>query len=165
METERLLLENPSFDAWWWMARAYHSLVVVLHRFFEERGVTGAQFGVLRCLSDAGDEGLMLSDLSERLLVTCGNVTGIVDRLEQAGYLRRERSREDRRVVIARLTPDGAAKFREILPAYLDLLESCGSELSVEERMAVARGCEALHRRAEQLRQSAPETEAAKETR
>src|SRR5687768_13622025 len=102
METERLLLENPSYHAWWSLARAYHGIAGQLNRFFEEQGITGAQFGVLRCVADAGPEGLMLSDLSRRLMVTCGNITGVVDRLEQAGYLRRERQCDDRRVVMAR---------------------------------------------------------------
>src|ERR687887_1689209 len=100
MLTDRLLLENSSYRAWWHLARAYHSVAGQLGRFFEERGITGAQFGVLRCVADAGSGGLMLSDLSRRLLVTCGNITGVVDRLEQAGYLRRDRSSEDRRVVL-----------------------------------------------------------------
>src|SRR4051812_24822674 len=111
METERLLIENPPYQAWWFMVRAYHSMAGRLHRFFEERGITGAQFGVLRCVADAGPDGLMLSDLSRRLLVTCGTITGVVDRLEQAGHIRRERRAEDRRVILARLTPEGRALY------------------------------------------------------
>src|SRR3712207_1846941 len=109
METERLLLENPSFRAWWTLARAYHSVVAQLSGFFEEHGVTGAQFGVMRCVVDAGPDGVMLTDLSRRLMVTCGNITGVVDRLEQAGLLRRERDPSDRRVVRAQVTPQGLA--------------------------------------------------------
>lgn len=154
METDRLLIENPSFSAWWWLARAYHSMAVVLDRFFEEHGITGAQFGVLRCCADAGADGLMLSDLSRLLMVTCGNITGMVDRLEQAGYLSRERSPEDRRVTIARLTPEGEALFRRIMPEYLDLVGRLAGDLRAEEAETVADGCGKLHLRAEELRQA-----------
>src|SRR5437868_5769828 len=120
METERLLRENPSYSACWFLVRAYHSLAARLGAFFEARGITGAQFGVLRCVADAGPAGLMLSDLSRRLMVTCGNITGVVDRLEHAGYLRRERSTDDRRIILARLTPEGRELFAEMRPAYLE---------------------------------------------
>ena len=153
METERLLQENPSYRVWWWLARAYHSMEAVLGRFFEEWGITGAQFGVLRCVADAGPEGLMLSDLSKRLMVTCGNITGVVDRLEQAGYLRRERRPEDRRVVMARLTSEGAAFYRKVMPAYQELLASLLGDLDMDEKETISRYCERLH---EVLRERPP---------
>ena len=127
--TEELLRERADFRAWWCLARAYHSVAGPIERFFDERKITGAQYGVLRCLTDAGDEGLMLSDLSRRLLVTCGNITGVVDRLEAAGYLRRERSEEDRRVVRARLTESGRAFFAELMPQYVNLVQELMSGL------------------------------------
>lgn len=145
MSTERLLIDDPAFAGWWWLARSYHSIVAALHPFFEEWGITGAQFGVLRCLSDAGPEGLMLSDLSKRLMVTCGNTTGVVDRLEQAGYLRRERRPGDRRIVMARLTPEGAELFARIQPAHLALIRQLMSGLTPEQRDALASISETLH--------------------
>jgi len=150
-ETERLLGENPHLHAWWFLARAYHSVALVLNRFFDERGITGAQYGVLRCVADAGDEGLMLSDLSKRLMVTCGNITGVVDRLEQAGYLRRERSPEDRRVIRARLTPEGHALFQQIRPDYHERVRRLMEGLAPEEQQALGDSCERLHRFVEEL--------------
>lgn len=150
METDRLLEENPSYRAWWHMVRAYHAVAGHLHRFFDDHGITGAQFGVLRCVADAGPGGLMLSDLSKRLMVTCGNITGVVDRLEQAGYLRRVRPPDDRRVVLAQLTPEGLALYRELMPAYQELLRGLMSAVNVEEKEAIAAACERLHRRLEE---------------
>jgi DNA-binding MarR family transcriptional regulator len=135
--TETLLQERGDFRAWWSLARAYHSVAGPIERFFDERKITGAQYGVLRCLTDAGEEGLMLSDLSRRLLVTCGNITGVVDRLEAAGYLRRERSEEDRRVVRARLTETGRAFYAKLLPDYLALVGELMSGLNERELEAL----------------------------
>jgi DNA-binding MarR family transcriptional regulator len=145
METERLLLENPSYRAWWHLARVYHAMEGPLNRLFEEHGITGAQFGVLRCVADAGPGGLMLSDLSRRLMVTCGNITGVVDRLEQAGYLRREREPADRRVTLAQLTPEGRAVHRRVMPAYQALVRESLAGLSTEENEILAGLCEKLH--------------------
>lgn len=156
METDRLLIENPSYRAWWSMVRAYHSMVARLHRFFEERGITGAQFGVLRCVADAGPDGLMLSDLSRRLLVTCGNITGVVDRLEQAGHIRRERQADDRRVILARLTPAGRAFYEEAMPAYQELLRISLAALSPEEQEVISELCEKLHLALEETRHAEP---------
>lgn len=145
MDTQDLLAESTAFAAWWHLARAYHSLACRVNRFFEERGITGAQFGVLRCLADAGPDGLMLSDLSRHLMVTCGNITGVVDRLEQAGYLHRERQPDDRRVVIARLTPAGSALHAGIMPAYRDLVADLLDVLAPEDRELLSRLCRELH--------------------
>lgn len=157
MDTQDLLAGNTAFAAWWHLARAYHSLAGRVNRFFEERGITGAQFGVLRCLADAGPSGLMLSDLSRHLMVTCGNITGVVDRLEQAGYLQRERQPDDRRVVVARLTPKGSALYADLMPAYEVLVTGLLSMLPAEDQDALSRLSRDLHVGLAQGRDVAPD--------
>lgn len=157
MDTLDLLAGNTAFAAWWHLARAYHSLACRVNRFFEERGITGAQFGVLRCLADAGSNGLMLSDLSRHLMVTCGNITGVVDRLEHAGYLHRERQPDDRRVVVARLTPAGSALYTDLMPDYQLLVTGLLSVLPAEDQAALSRICRDLHVGLAQGRDLAPE--------
>lgn len=56
-------------------------------------------------------EGVTMSDLSRMLLVSNGNATAVVDRLEQDGLVRRQNSETDRRTVYASLTPEGVAAF------------------------------------------------------
>lgn len=63
--------------------------------------LTLPQFLVLRAALRRPD--LTLGELSDELGCSRGNVTGVVDRLERDGWLRRERSRDDRRVVRVRL--------------------------------------------------------------
>ena len=154
--TDEFLRDDRAFSSWWWLARAYHSYALVVGRFFEEWGITGAQYGVLRCLSDAGEDGLMLSDLSKRLMVTCGNTTGVVDRMEQANLLRRERRTGDRRVVMARLTTAGEDLFQRMRPPYVALVRELMAELSPEEKEALSAGCEKLHLSLESRRQADP---------
>ena len=63
-----------------------------------------------------------------------------------ARYLRRERSCDDRRVVLARLTPEGAALHRELMPAYQEQMRAAMAGLSADEIESVSRCCEQLHR-------------------
>lgn len=56
-------------------------------------------------------EGVTMSDLSRMLLVSNGNATAVVDRLEQDGLVKRQPSETDRRTVYASLTPEGLAAF------------------------------------------------------
>ena len=74
-------------------------------RFLSRYGLTPSQFEILTVLSEEG--AIPLNRLSERLCCACSNVTGIVDRLERDGLVKRERSREDRRVILLGLTDKG----------------------------------------------------------
>jgi len=74
-------------------------------------GVRPAQAWLIRLLGEAGDQGLKLNELSERMHVTSANVTRLMDHVEHDGYVQRQPDPEDRRVVRAVLTPKG----RELL--------------------------------------------------
>jgi DNA-binding MarR family transcriptional regulator len=63
---------------------------------------------------DKVPEGMTLSDLSKRMMVSNGNLTNLVDRLVASGYLERRVSETDRRVQMVNLTPVGRSEFRRI---------------------------------------------------
>ncbi len=63
-------------------------------------------------------EGMLMSDLSRYLLVSNGNVTGIVDRLVSEGYVVRARRDGDRRTSIVRLTEAGRSRFAQMARAH-----------------------------------------------
>jgi DNA-binding MarR family transcriptional regulator len=68
------------------------------------------RFDVMAALYRRRD-GVTMSELSRMLLVSNGNATTVVDRLEKDGLVRRRPSEEDRRTVFVALTPDGLAQF------------------------------------------------------
>lgn len=75
-------------------------------RFLGARyGLTMPQYQLLQAAISEVDS--TLGGLSEHLNCSRGNVTGIVDRLERDGWLQRQRSAEDRRVIMVRLTDKG----------------------------------------------------------
>jgi DNA-binding MarR family transcriptional regulator len=57
---------------------------------------------------------MTLSDVSKRMMVSNGNVTGLVERLVESGHLDRRTSDADRRVQVIRLTKAGRAEFRKM---------------------------------------------------
>jgi DNA-binding MarR family transcriptional regulator len=76
-------------------------------------GITLPQFEVL-CELDRRDAPVVMSRLSEQLHVTSSNITGVVDRLERGGLVKRFRSSTDRRVQRIEMTPAGRSAFAEI---------------------------------------------------
>jgi DNA-binding MarR family transcriptional regulator len=69
-------------------------------------GITGPQLWVLKAISQSGS--LSLGDLSKRMYLHPSTLTGVVDRLEKKGYVLRDRSDVDRRVVKVKLTSKGS---------------------------------------------------------
>lgn len=68
------------------------------------------RFDVLAALYRRRD-GVTMSELSRMLLVSNGNATAVVDRLEKDGQVARTQSEQDRRTVFVALTPEGLAAF------------------------------------------------------
>jgi DNA-binding MarR family transcriptional regulator len=77
--------------------------------FMKEFDLSSVQYNVLRILRGAGPEGATCSQVGERLLTRDPDITRLMDRMEARGLILRERSREDRRVVVTRISEKGTA--------------------------------------------------------
>jgi DNA-binding MarR family transcriptional regulator len=98
-------------------------------RLDEEFGSTLPRFDVLAALDRAPD-GLTMSRLSAALLVSNGNVTGIVNRLIEEGLVVRTLESEDRRVATVRLTRKGRDAFQRMAQAHERWLDKMFAGLS-----------------------------------
>jgi DNA-binding MarR family transcriptional regulator len=85
----------------------------VRSRLRERFDVTLPRFDLMAQLDKAPD-GMTLSDVSKRMMVSNGNITGLVERLVQSGHVDRRTSEVDRRVQVIRLTKSGRAEFRKM---------------------------------------------------
>jgi DNA-binding MarR family transcriptional regulator len=74
---------------------------------FKPYGLSESQYNVLRILRGARDNVLPSGEIANRLLTPCPDTTRLIDRLEQEGYVARERPRVDRRVILIRITEKG----------------------------------------------------------
>lgn len=94
------------------------------------------RFDILAQLDRAPD-GLVLGEVSKRLMVSAGNVTAIVDRLIQDGLISRTPSPRDRRVQIIRMTPDGRRRFRRMARQHGDWIADLFADMPRAERDAL----------------------------
>jgi DNA-binding MarR family transcriptional regulator len=86
-------------------------------RQVEPHGLSLAQYNVLRILRGAGSEGLPTLAIRDRMIDEGSTVTRLLDKLEQADLVSRDRSRPDRRQVLCRITPHGEALLAQLDPA------------------------------------------------
>ena len=90
---------------------------VIRQKLRSEFGTTLPRFDLMAQL-DRESEGLSMGELSARMMVTGGNVTGIVDQLEGEGMVVREDHPSDRRAYRVRLTPAGRRQFRRMAAVH-----------------------------------------------
>jgi DNA-binding MarR family transcriptional regulator len=113
-------LSPLELDAWAGFLRAHAALVHELDRQLEmAHDLPLTQYEVLLHLEGAPEHRLRMSELARSVLLSQSGVTRLVDRLEQRGLVVREGCPEDRRVLYARLTPDGARALAEARPTHL----------------------------------------------
>lgn len=129
--------EERALRVWITLARSYSSFARVVAGRVAEYGLTTAQFGVLEALHHLGP--LSLGELAEKLLVTGGNVTYVMDRLEEQGFVRRQRADFDRRVILAHLTPEGRRLVSEVFPEHAAFVADLCSVLRPEEQEELRR--------------------------
>lgn len=107
-------------------------------------------FAVLELLLHKG--AMPVSAIGERVLLTSGSMTTAVQRLEKKGYLRRERSLEDARVVLVHLTEAGREIIEPAFETHAAELDHLFAELDTDERMQFAELMRKVGRRAEALK-------------
>ena len=89
------------------IVRTANQLSDAFEQMLKPHGITGTQYNVLRILRGAEPAGLCRNEVSQRLLNRMPDATRLLDRMEEAGLVTRERSLEDRRLVTTRITKKG----------------------------------------------------------
>ena len=103
-------------------------------------------------LEDATD-GIGMSELANRILASKSGLTRVIDRMESAGLVRRERPPEDRRVVKVFITPEGATTLRDArVVHHRGIQEHFVQHLSAPELASLADALEAVREHVRPLR-------------
>ena len=129
MDTDALVIYN--------IVRTNAALSPYIDAALRDLHLTGAQMNALLVLRDAGPEGLPLSEIGRRLVVTKANITGLMDRLERQELIRRDTDAPDRRVIRACLTQKGAELLERALPERDRALSDLLVVLSLEEKTEI----------------------------
>jgi MarR family transcriptional regulator, organic hydroperoxide resistance regulator len=118
---QRPIPSDIELAAWVRLAHAYHRILRRLETALDEHKITLAQFEVLAHLHY--DSGIVQTDLARRLLVTKGNVCGLIDRLTAAKLVMRQPAVDDRRANRLFLTARGRQMIAKTLPVHLGLIK------------------------------------------
>jgi DNA-binding MarR family transcriptional regulator len=82
--------------------------------FLKRFDLSPTQYNALRILRGAGKDGLPCSEVGDRMINRDPDITRLLNRLEKRGLVKRSRSDEDRRVILARITAAGQALLRKL---------------------------------------------------
>lgn len=104
----------------------------VRNLFRAEFGVTLPRFDLMAAL-DRESGGLTMGELSKKLLVSNGNVTGIVERLQKEGLVKRWVLPTDRRIYSVGLTPQGRTEFKRMADRHKQWIAEIFGEANDEE--------------------------------
>jgi DNA-binding MarR family transcriptional regulator len=118
------------------LACSHRVEAVVRSRLRSEFGTTLPRFDLLAQL-EREPEGLTMGELSQRLMVSGGNVTGVTDQLEAEGLVRRAPHPTDRRAFAVQLTPAGRRLFRRMAAVHEQWVIELFAGWSVDEKAQV----------------------------
>jgi MarR family transcriptional regulator, 2-MHQ and catechol-resistance regulon repressor len=133
--------EINALNAFIKLQRAAESVSARIHAVLPAE-LTITQFGVLDALHHMGP--LCQSELAEKLLKSGGNLTLVVDNLEKAGLVLRERDPADRRFVVVKLTDEGQAFIAALFPKVVAKVTREMGALSSTELADLGRLCKKI---------------------
>jgi len=125
---------SQALELWLTLLKTMFRLRSQIRPIFAERGLTGPQWRVFRMLGEAAEEGLTPGQVSDHLGVTCGNTTGIVDKLEEAGLVERRPHPDDRRATLLQMTAPGREVYDQVRPVFDQRVTDLMGCLSEDEK-------------------------------
>jgi DNA-binding MarR family transcriptional regulator len=90
----------------------------------EQANLTQVQFEILMNLANAGDSGIRMAQLADALIVSRSGLSYQVAQLESRGWITRERSADDERGIVARITPEGERMRRRVFAGHVDIVRT-----------------------------------------
>jgi DNA-binding MarR family transcriptional regulator len=132
---------------------------IMFHQAVADRlGLNPTDHKCIDLLSSAGS--MTAGELAEATGLTTGAITGVIDRLEAAGFVRREDDPDDRRRVIIRVVPKRYGDIARLFEPFAAAVLEMGSRYSEKELATIvdfmARSCQVLHDATLELRKQQP---------
>src|SRR6476659_2984604 len=132
--TQRTGLRQSAVLAWLRLARVFQKIDTRSERFFRSQGLNTAHFDVLAQVGAA--RGMTQQELADALLVTKGNISQLLSKLEQAGMITR---RQEGRTNCLSLTEQGQELFDRVVPQQEALIAELLTPLSDDEQRELLR--------------------------
>lgn len=134
--------EKRALDAFIKLLRAGNTVATEANRGLAEHDLTASQFAVLEALYHVGS--MCLTELSDKILRTAGNLTMVVDNLEKRGLVKRVQGAKDRRFVSVEVTPRGRELIQRVFPEHAARIAELMSRLTAEEQGQLGALCRKL---------------------
>jgi DNA-binding MarR family transcriptional regulator len=142
-----LPISKQRLRLWLRLLRSSRAIEAQLRERLRTRfSITLPQFDVMAALARS-EEGMTMTELSRQLMVSNGNVTGIIDRLVGEKLVLRQAPASDRRSFIVRLTPKGASQFSVIAKAHEGWIDEMLEEFGAMEAESIISQLDELVRR------------------
>ena len=125
------------------LVRAYQAFASYDAKGYEGTDLTVSQADVLFTLGNT--DGLSFKDIGELTLITKGTLTGVIDRMEAKGLVKRRESPLDRRITLVQLTKQGDSKFQNIFPRHISYIKQRFDRLSKAELVEIKKALVRLH--------------------
>jgi len=131
-ETNRYKQSEAALDLYIALSRANQWVMAHGDRDIRQHGLNRTEFGVLELLYHKGPQ--PLQQIGSKVLMSSGNITYVVDKLEKKGLARRRVSTEDRRLIYAEVTDAGSSFIEEVFPKHARSIEASVEGLTAEEQ-------------------------------
>ncbi|WP_336787532.1 MarR family winged helix-turn-helix transcriptional regulator [Paenibacillus sp. MMO-177] len=128
--------KDDSLDLYIALARASQWVNAHADRDIRKHGLNRTEFGVLELLYHKGPQ--PLQQIGEKVLMSSGNITYVIDKLEKKGFVCRRASTEDRRLIYAEITEAGTRFIEEVFPQHTLVIEGAVGGLTAEEKQAAS---------------------------
>lgn len=125
-------MRNDSLDLYIALSRASEWVNAHGDRDIRKHGLNRTEFGVLELLYHKGAQ--PIQQIGSKVLMSSGNITYVVDKLEKKEFVVRRTSTEDRRLVFAEITVQGKQFIEEVFPQHIGVIESAVAGLTAEEK-------------------------------
>lgn len=119
------------------LAECYHTFEQLSGSHVRTFDLTPSQFDIIATLGNT--PGMSFKELGSKTLITKGTLTGVVDRLETKGLVRRNAKMEDRRSTIVQLTAKGKREFERVFAPHVQFCKQSFDEYRDEDFAALER--------------------------
>lgn len=136
----RIDYDSPQQEAYLQLWRTYDRLRAIEEALFAPFELSAQQYNALRLLQAAAPEGLRTLELGKLLISRAPDMTRLLDRLEQRGWIQRERLPQNRRVVEVVITPAGSKLLQDLQQPVRDCHEQQLGHLTPDELHAFIAG-------------------------
>ncbi|MHA7967031.1 MarR family winged helix-turn-helix transcriptional regulator [Paenibacillus sp. CAU 1782] len=147
-QSSRVAASDPALGLYIALSRASQWVNAHADRDIRTHGLNRTEFGVLELLHHRGPQ--PLQQIGEKVLMSSGNITYVVDKLEKKGLCRRRASERDRRLIYAEVTEKGSAFIEQVFPEHTKIIQAAVAGLSEEEKAIASQLLKKLGKTAQQ---------------